>query len=208
MGIDMLDIGYRVEKKFSLKRFRPLPSTAASLWTAGDLFEQVWHALQGEEPDWELNKQWWDVLREGHELRQAAKEMLAAFHQGWQIFMPNDLTKLIPSSQRQEVWNRLERIYGVTMQPLEPQGQHEVMFPPQCQITAELIDDFERKWAEGRLPKYDQWRPSQYPPPANASHWTRVTAWEAFAGILSFCLGVTLEEITPESTLVGDLGME
>lgn len=207
MGIDMLDIGYRVEKKFSLKRFRPLPSTAASHWTAGDLFEQVWHALQGEEPDWELNEKWWGVWRQGHELRQAAKGMLATFHQGWQIFMPNDLNRLISSSQRLDVWNRLETIYGLTLPPLEPPSQGEIMFPPQCQTPSALIDLFERTWAEGRLPQYDQWRPSQYPPPTNAGQWTRVTAWQAFAEILSHCLGVTLEEITPESTLVGDLGL-
>jgi hypothetical protein len=208
MGIDMLDITFRLEKTFGRKRFRPLPSTEGSLWTVGDLFEQVWHALQGKEPAWEPNERYWEVVLQGHALRREAKAALATFHQGWRIFMPRDLNRLIPASERQEVWNRLEAIFGVTMPALERQNnQVDVVFPLQRQTCSKLIDLFERKWWLEVRPEFNQWRPSLDPSPANADQWTRETAWQAFAEILRDVLQVDLEDVTVESTLFGDLGL-
>ena len=207
MGIDMLDIGFRVEKKFGLKKFRPLPPVSPPLWTAGDLFEQMWRGLQGEEPAWEFSLIW-EPAKQAWELRRKADDYLRSFHQGWRMFMPHQMDRLIPMAGRAEVWKYLSALFEVDVTPLDLASTgDEVPFPPHCQTTRQLLDHFERAWWDGRVPRQDQWRPSAHPPPADAQKWTRETAWLAFAEMLCACLGLDDDKVTLEATLIGDLGM-
>lgn len=207
MGIDMLDIGFRVEKKFGLKKFRPLPPVSPPLWTAGGLFEQMWRGLQGEEPAWEFSLIW-EPAKQAWELRRKADDYLRSFHQGWRMFMPHQMDRLIPMAGRAEVWKYLSALFEVDVTPLDLASTgDEVPFPPHCQTTRQLLDHFERAWWDGRVPRQDQWRPSAHPPPADAQKWTRETAWLAFAEMLCACLGLDDDKVTLEATLIGDLGM-
>ena len=207
MGIDMLDIGFRVEKKFGLKKFRPLPPVSPPPWTAGGLFEQMWRGLQGEEPAWEFSLIW-EPAKQAWELRRKADDYLRSFHQGWRMFMPHQMDRLIPMAGRAEVWKYLSALFEVDVTPLDLASTgDEVPFPPHCQTTRQLLDHFERAWWDGRVPRQDQWRPSAHPPPADAQKWTRETAWLAFAEMLCACLGLDDDKVTLEATLIGDLGM-
>ena len=208
MGIDMLDIGFRVEKNFGLKKFRPLPPVGPPLWTAGDLFELIWRGLQGEESAWEWAPVW-ELMPHAWELRRQSSSYLRGFHPGWTIFMPDQLDRLIPVADRPGVWNRLLTLWEVNVpRHVPPASDGGFEFPIGCQTTHRLIDLFERAWWESRFQRQDQWRPSTHPPPPDAHKWTREAAWLTFVEILCESLRVDVDEVTPNATLVGDLGME
>lgn len=217
MGIDLLDVCFRIEKRFGMK-IRYQLAVPLQMWTAGDLFEYVWHGLQGEEPAWGAWDAKQEILIPSWKRREQTTAYLSSFQTGWGglfTIVPSRLDRMIPEDRRLEVWNRVAEIWGVDPPPLlgsSPLGSSSIdseirSFPPRCMTTNDLMDVFERAWWIGLFKYQDQWRPSTTPPPKEAAKWTRESAWEVMVETISYSFGVKPEEVTPEARLIADLGM-
>lgn len=186
----------------------------------GDLFEQVWHGLQGEEPAWDYMT-WpfgWPTGCHEHAAtkRSSSFDYLATFHGGWRIFSPSQLDHLIPQGQEAQVWSQLVAIWEIDPLQATETNQftvdsmgmlHQRGIPPNAQATTDLVDLFERAFWLKSCEHLNVWRPSTNPLSRDASKWTQESAWKEFVVILCDSLDVTPENVQPEKRLIKDLGM-
>lgn len=193
MGIDHLDIKFRLEKKFNLRIDND------EMWfafkTVGTLYEFVWQKLQGIQPA--LPLEGWCLYE--HVLALTLK-LPGARNRFWQTF-----ERMIPRQNRGDSWKELSELLGCPLPPLvERPTDSTLSFPKECETPYELANWLFKHHSD-RFPVFREQQITA--PPDGGTQWTRAEVWAGIQEFLIDTLGVEPEEVVPEARLVEDLGM-
>ncbi|MBI3467956.1 MAG: hypothetical protein HY000_33535 [Planctomycetes bacterium] len=197
MGIDYLDIRFRLQKCFGINTCND--ENWFLFHTAGMLHDFVWQKLQGKQPACP------DTHALGRKVQQAIKGLKGfGRHRSW---LPAwSLEKLIPADNRREHWQQLSQALECPLPPLieEPEVATPRV-PAECRTLTDLVFWILKHHPES-APLLREERIE--PPPPGAESWTEEEVWQAVRSILCDVLAVKPEEVTREAHLVNDLGMQ
>ena len=160
------------------------------------LFEFIWQRLQGIHP---RIPEWRFTLTE--KVVAATIALPGARNRWWQSF-----ERMIPKLNRRENWTLLGSVFGCALPPLiESPDDGVPRFPKGCQTPEELAQ-WLLKNHSNRIPAIrEEWAEE---PPAHSWEWDRSTVWTQVQHIIADCLSLDLDQITPESRMHEDLGMD
>lgn len=195
MGLDALDLCFRLEKRLGVKI--PGPEIWASFFdTPKTLHRYLMAKLSGD-------------CRQVPAIQPSVMEVSKAVNRvagWWRLKTSADLNKQFSGSYRATSWDALQRELGVSLPPLEQaEGEMWPKIPPQCDTIISLT-----YWIIEHHPERVDWLPvSCERTGAMANHtWTEGEVWEVMCDCMVAALGVKREEISPDVRMVEDLGME
>jgi acyl carrier protein len=192
MGIDLLEITFRIEKQFGMKI---QGDARGAFQTAGTLSEHVWLRLQGIQsgsPDFgELSKQIDDALPP------------KSVRRWW--FQSADFEGRFENGDIEENWRRFQKLLGMSLPPLIRCSETKKLRLPRgfrtyASVTLWLLQNHSERMKWHR-------QPSVTDLPVGAENISRQACWEAVRDILADVLLVDPGQVTPEAHLIEDLGM-
>ncbi len=192
MGIDLMDLVFRIEKRFGIQIER---GQGGYFLTPGQITWLVTEKLNGRNPAMpDLDAMFQRI--------QSTLETMPGYRRPW--FRTNDLNKLIPFNDRQRNWTALGMALGVPLPPLESStGFNSQIIPKQVSSVTSLMG-----WIMQKHPDQFIWtRPSSIcNPPPDADKWTSEMIWNEVKAAIVDALGVDDYEVTPTARMVEDLG--
>ncbi len=194
MGIDLMDLAFRLEKQFAIRIDR---DECAYFLTPGQINWLVSEKLRGRNPPVPDYFGMWDRI-------QAALKTMPNYRRGW--FEYSNLNRIVPSENRSENWAALGKTLGVPLPPLDDSsGFDPPMIPKSVSSLMSLLS-----WIMEHHPDRFLWKKpaTECVPPADAENWTSESIWEVVRTTISNALGVDEKEVTPTARMIEDLGME
>ncbi len=227
MGIDLLDLSFRLEKKLQIP-LRPQHLFLGEHTTVSEVVELLWQRLQGLEV---ANHAEITRLYQKMELRVNLNPLRGWRDWIWGLPKDRELDELIPPEQRTRFWETLGRDVPDPLPPLViDSGQEFPRFPEELKTTRRLLqrlrkDLFQQfKWApietlaesgtagiEHAAVGISAWlgrRPHQQAPmPRREIPWTREELFDVVRAAIADAASVDLEKVTSDAELIHDLGM-
>lgn len=193
MGIDLLDLAFRIEKRFGIQIER---GQGGYFLTPGQITWLVTQKLNGRNPAVPA----FDAM---FQRIQSVLETMPGYSRRW--FCTNDLNKLIPSGDRQRNWTALGMALGVPLPPLECSAKGLQTIPKKVSSSTSLMS-----WIMENHPDQFLWaRPAATcEPPLDAEKWTNEMIWNEVKAAIVDALGVDEDEVTPTARMIEDLGAE
>lgn len=194
MGIDLMDLVFRVEKRFGIQIER---GQGGYFLTPGQITWLVTEKLSGRNPAVpDFNAMFQRI--------QSTVETMPGYSRPW--FRTYDLNKLIAFNDLQRNWTTLGMALGVPLPPLESStGFDSQIIPKQVSSVTSLMG-----WIMQNHPDQFIWtRPASIcDPPPDADEWTNEMIWNEVNAAIVDVLGVDEDEVTPTARMVEDLGAE
>ena len=192
MGIDFLDIAFRLEKEFGIRIERGELSYCLTVSQMHWLIKEKLAGRNPPIPDVDAVFQ-----RIGNELKKLPSYPKKLF----KLFPGGDLENLLAVQDRESNWKEFGEALGVQLPPLESSGK----LPKNVSTLSQLFS-----WLLEYHPETMIWaKPaSTCPRPPDADKWTDELVWEKLKETLSDALGVDEAEIVPGARLIEDLGAE
>jgi acyl carrier protein len=194
MGIDALDLVFRLEKRLGITISRH-EAIATLFDTVGTIQHFLVAKLNGE-------------CRSVPSTESLFKEVVKAVNQitgRWRLTSSLDLNTRFPPATRAANWQALEEALGITLPKLENSADGVAPTIPQRYSSIIALT---------------YWIAEQYPErveqiPVNCERtgkmacrtWTDEEVWDILRECICDALGVKPEEVTPDARLVEDLGM-
>lgn len=194
MGIDLLDVVFRIERRFGIEIER---GQGGYFLTPAQITWLVTEKLHGRNPAVP------DLVAMLKRI-ESTVEAMPGYPRPW--FRKNDLNQLIPFSDRERNWTALGVALGVPLPPLESSaGFDPRTIPKSVASSTSLIS-----WIMQNHPEQMIWtRPATVcEPPPDAERWTNETIWDEVKAAIVDALGVDEDEVTPTARMVEDLGAE
>jgi acyl carrier protein len=194
MGIDALDLTFRLEKQLDIK-ISQAEGFAVLFDTAGTIHRYLVSKLRGE-------------YRQVPRIEPVFKEVADAVNRitgRWRLTSSLDLNRRFPPATRAENWQALEGALGFPLPQLEQPADDKVpKIPRQCDSVISLT-----YWIVEHHPERVEWFPvSSERTGKTATHqFSEDEVWAILCECIGDALGVKPEEITPDSRMVEDLGM-
>lgn len=196
MGIDLLDIHFRLEARFGIKLKEG--EFLAFYERVNTVEELVWGKLQGIQPALLVEPRVY-----GQRVTEAILGLPACRKDRWGW---GSLEQMIPEEGRSENWERLRVSLGMPLPDLEasPSGSAPT-FPAELRTMSGIV-----RWCylnhRERLPLSRE--RSVEKPPAGAERFRREDIRKIVQEVLCESLGVEPSRVTPDARLIEDLGME
>ena len=195
MGIDALDLAFRLEKRFGVVITRD-EAYAALFHTVGHLQRNLVAKLNGK-------------CRDVPRIEPLVMEIAEAVNRiagRWKLTFSLDLNKRFPPATRAAKWEALETALRVSLPKLEESSDGEpARIPPQCDSLIALT-----YWIAEHHPERVEWVAvsGERKGKMAAYTWTEQEVWDILRECICDALGVKPEEVTPDARMVEDLGME
>ncbi len=192
MGVDLLDLVFRIEKRFGIQIER---GQGGYFFTPGQITWLVTEKLNGRNPAApDLNAMFQRI--------QCCLETMPGYRRPW--LNTTELNTLIPTSHRQRNWSSLGMALGVMLPPLEDSGGITPPTIPQVVFSSTSL----MAWIMQNHPDQFIWtRPATLcDPPPDADKWTREMIWNEIKTAIVDALGVDDDEVTPTARMIEDLG--
>jgi acyl carrier protein len=193
MGLDALDLVFRLEKRLGIKI--PADEFFAVFITPRKLHDYLMAKLNGN-------------LGGIPSLAPLYKEVNTAVNRtvSWLWGNPTrDLNKRFSASHRQACWNSLENELRISLPKLVQSPQElELRIPRECDSVLSLTN-----WIADNYPDRVEWMPVDCKRSGKMADrtWTENEVWEILRECIVDALGVKPEEVTPDARLAEDLGM-
>jgi hypothetical protein len=194
MGLDALDLCFRLEKKFGIKI--PLEEGLAAFFdTPTTLHHYLVAKVKGE-------------CREIPAVEPVARTVLKAVNRvagWWRLKTSTNLNKQFSQSYRLTAWAALEKELDVSLPPLEQSpGEKFPRIPAQCDSILNLT-----YWIIEHYPDRVKWLPVSCVRIGKMADrtWTDGEVWEAMCDCMVDALGVKRTDITPNARMIEDLGI-
>jgi acyl carrier protein len=194
MGMDALDLTFRLEKQLGIKISRA-EGIAVLFDTAGTIHRYLVSKLQGE-------------YRQVPRIEPVFKEVADAVNRikgWWRLTSSLDLNRRFSPATRAANWRALEAALGLPLPDLEqPAGKEIPKIPRKCDSVISLT-----YWIVEHHPERVEWFPVSCERTGKmATHqFSEGELWAILCECICDALGVKPEEITPDSRMVEDLGM-
>jgi len=194
MGIDALDLTFRLEKRLGIK-ISWAEGIAVLFDTAGTIHRYLVSKLRGG-------------YRQVPRIEPLFKEVADAVNRitgWWRLTSSLDLNRRFPPATRAANWQALEGALGISLPQLEQPADDEFpKIPRQCDSVISLT-----YWIVEHHPERVEWFPVSCERTGKmATHQFREDeVWAILCECICDALGVKPEEITPESRMIEDLGM-
>ncbi len=194
MGIDALDLSFRLEKRLGITTSQP-EAIATFFDTVGTLHRYLVAKLNGE-------------CRSVPKMEPLFIELVKAVNQitgRWRLTSSLDLNRRFPPATRAAHWQALEEALGVTLPKLEDSGDGVAPRIPQRYSSTIALT----YWIAEQYPERVEMIPVSCKRRGKIAsrNWTDQEVWEILQECICDALGVKPEEVTPEARLVEDLGM-
>jgi len=194
MGLDALDLAFRLEKRLGIKISRA-EGQAILFDTAGTIHRYLVAKLQGE-------------YQQAPRIEPLFLEVSRAVNRltgWWRLTTSLDLNKRFPPANRAANWRSLEETLGVPLPELEQSADEA--FPRisrQCDSVMSLS-----YWIAEQHPKRIEWFDVSCERTGKmATHqWNEDEVWQILRECICDALGVKPEEVTHDARMVEDLGM-
>ena len=194
MGIDALDLAFRLEKRFGITISRA-ECFAVLFDTPGTIHRYLVRKLAGE-------------YRQTPNVESLFKEVADAVNHiagRWKPTSYLDLNKRFSPACRTESWRALEQALGISLPSLERSADGQPpKVPRQCESLIALT-----YWMAEHHPERVEWVPVSCERKGKmASHtWSEQEVWSILSECPCEALGVNPEEVTHDARMVEDLGM-
>ncbi len=194
MGIDALDLVFRLEKRLGITISRH-EAVATVFDTVGTFHRYLVAKLNGE---------YLSVPK----MEPLFTEVVKAVNQitgRWRLTSSLDLNRRFPPATRAANWQALEEALGITLPKLEDSADGAAPRIPQRYSSVIALT----YWIAEQYPK----RVEQIPVSCERTGkmasrtWTDEEVWDILRECICDALGVKPEEVTPDARLVEDLGM-
>lgn len=193
MGLDMLDLIFRVEKQFGI-RISQAEGMAVFGGTAGMIHRYLVARLKGE----------YQETPDIQPLFREVTEAVRCVAKRWRLSA--DLNRRFPAATRGESWRALENALGITLPPLEqPADEALPRIPRQCDSIVSLT-----YWIVEHHPERLQWIPVSCARTGDMAdrQWSDEEVWTILRECISDALGVSADQVACDSRMIEDLGME
>ncbi len=194
MGIDALDLAFRLEKRFDIN-IRREEALAVLFDTAGTIHRYLVAKLQGE-------------YQQAPRIEPLFTEVSGAVNRitgRWRLTSSLDLNRRFSSATRAASWQALEKALGISLPQLEHLADEEFpKIPRQCDSVISLT-----YWIVEHHPERVEWFPISCEQTGKmATHqWSEDEIWAILCDCICCALGVKPEEVTCDARMVEDLGM-
>lgn len=197
MGIDGLDLAFRLEKTFGFQINRKDGELWFVFQTPGTIHDFVWQRLQGVRPvppivaPWQLSEH----------IENLAMGLPGARNRVWFRSFAN----IWQVENRIGNWQRLAEILKCRLPELVELPNDQISrFPNGCRWPSELAGWLLQNHPEVLPIQRDE---SQEEPPAGADKWTQEAVWDEVQKVIADCLAVDIRDVTRDVRMVEDLGM-
>ena len=194
MGLDLIDLGMQLEKKFQIEFDRDEYQTAFC-GTAGSLCDFVWRKLHGVEPALLDVRGLYDRIH---------RVLMAAPGRPW-WYRGTRLQRILGQHDLAGAWDWLQRTLAVSLPPLIPDAlTGRLRVPEQCTTAYRLMH-----WMSEHNPDRVNWlkqATSTGLPPGN-ERITPEECWLRVREVLADVLAIEPDKVVPEAHLIEDLGM-
>ena len=194
MGIDALDLTFRLEKRLGIK-ISTAEGVAGVFNTAGTIHRYLVAKVQGE------SRQLPRIEPLFVEVSRAVNRITG----WWRLTSSLDLNRRFSPATRAANWQALEGALGVSLPQLEHPAEDEFpKIPRQCDSVISLT-----YWIVEHHPERAEWFPVNCERTGKmaAHQFSEDEVWAILCECICDALGVKPEEVTPESRMVEDLGM-
>jgi acyl carrier protein len=193
MGLEIVDLVFRMEKRFGIRFDRDLDIEHLGD-TAGRVHRLVMSKLLGQ-----------SLPRVGlAETYATASQVCDAVPGGrWRWRSSNRLERILPRAHRERAWRELGRALNCRLPELEcVPGDIATRIPAECATLVDLT-----WWVIHRREAADESvvAPSELPP--GNEYWTPESVWLAVRETIAEVTGIDADEIVPDSRMITDLGM-
>jgi len=196
MGIDALDLAFRLEKRFGIKISQP-EAVGVLFDTPGAIHRYLVAKLRGE-------------YRQTPRIEPLVMELSGAVSRvagRWRRLIPShNLNMKFPPATRAAQWLALGEALGISLPKLEhPADQGFPRIPRQFESEISLA-----YWIAENHPECAQWIPVSCERTGKmATHeWSEEEVWDILRGCISDVLGVNPGEVTHDARMIEDLGMD
>ena len=195
MGLDALDLVFRLEKRFGIKIDRN-EAFAVVFDTAGTIHRYLVAKLQGE-------------YQKAPRMEPLFQEVVKAVNQitgRWKLTSSFNLNKRFSPPNRKANWESLEKALGISLPKLEQPANEE--FPRISRQYESLVSL--TYWIIENYPNRAEWFPVSCERTGKmaARQWNEDEIWSILCECIRDALGVKIDEVTRESRMIEDLGME
>lgn len=194
MGIDALDLTFRLEKRLGIK-ISWAEAVAGVFNTAGTLHGYLVAKLQGE-------------YRELPRIDPLFLEVSQAVNRitgWWRLTSSLDLNRRFSPTTRAANWHALEDALGLSLPELEQTADDKFpKIPRKCDSVISLT-----YWIVEHHPERVEWFPASCERHGKmaAHQFSEDEVWAILCECICDALGVKPEEVTPDSRMIEDLGM-
>ncbi|MEN6450788.1 MAG: hypothetical protein ABFC96_09870 [Thermoguttaceae bacterium] len=195
MGVDALDLSFRLEKRLGI-RIQHAEIVVAFFDTPATLHRYLVAKLKGECKD----------IPAMEPLFRELANAISSVRGRWRPDATANLNRVFPASHREANWRSLQTALGVSLPPLQClSGEEELKVPPNCDSMRSLA-----YWIVENRPERVEWLMigSARFGELSGRAWTDEEVWEIMCDCIVAALGVKPEAVTPDARLVEDLGME
>jgi acyl carrier protein len=195
MGLDAMDIAFRLEKRLGI--IIPPTEGHAFASTVENLHRYLMDKLNGVDRDlpvlWPVAKKVWVALRKSSSWWRCGNN--------WE-----DLNKHFNPEQRVEIWRALETELNIKLPDLEYSSNEPYPNIPRIGDSAISL----MLWIAEHDPNRVKWVKLSCERSGKMAdrNWSEDEVWEILLESLVDGLGVDAEAVTPDARLVEDLGME
>jgi len=194
MGMDALDLTFRLEKQLGIK-ISQAEGIAVLFDTAGTIHRYLISKLQGE-------------YQQVPRIEPLFKEVADAVNRitgWWRLTSSLDLNRRFSPATRAANWQALEDALGMSLPQLQQPADGEFpKTPRKCDSVISLT-----YWIVEHHPERVEWFPVSCERTGKMSthQFSEDEVWAILCECICDALGVKPEEITPDSRMVEDLGM-
>ncbi|MDZ7616247.1 MAG: acyl carrier protein [Patescibacteria group bacterium] len=194
MGLDALDLVFRLEKRFGIK-ISHVEGYAVLFDTVGTIHRYLVAKLHGEYP-------------QTPRIEPLFAEVSGAVNRivgRWKFTSSLDLNKLFPPAKRRDNWHFLETSLRVSLPALEQLPDEKFpRVPHHCASSISLA-----YWIAEHYPDRVEWVPvsCERTDKIAARPWSEAEIWTILTESICGALGVKPEEVKYDARLVEDLGM-
>lgn len=196
MGVDVLDLCFRLKKQFGIT----LEDVELFYFLnrVSHIEDLVWDHLQGIRPALPI-----EPKRFSERVSMEILKLPGTRKDPWGF---GNLERMIPLEGREENWKQLGENLGLPLPDLKISSSNaSLRFPPELQTVGSFVFWVYRNFPD-RLPVSRE-RTIGKPLP-QAEKFSREDVSRIVREIISETLVVSLEQVTPEARLIEDLGME
>jgi acyl carrier protein len=194
MGIDALDLTFRLEKRLGIK-ISQAEAVAGVFNTAGTLHRYLVAKVQGEYRKVpRIEPLFWEVSKAVNRITGR-----------WRFTSSLDLNRRFPPATRAANWQALEAALGMSLPPLEQPSDDEFpKIPRKCDSVISLT-----YWIVEHHPERVEWSPviCERTGKMAGYQFSDDEVWAILCECICDALGVKPEEVTTDSRMIEDLGM-
>ncbi len=194
MGIDALDLAFRLEKRFGITISRD-EGIAVLFDTPGTIHRYLVAKLAGE-------------YQRTPKIEPLLVQVSGAVNRisgRWKLTSQWDLNKRFAPATRPANWRALEQALGISLPPLESSGDEAPpKVPRKCESLISLTN-----WIVEHYPERVEWLPvgCERTGKMGSHHWTKEEIWDILCDCICDALGVKPKEVTPDARMIEDLGI-